>query len=132
MIKDVIFSDKQGGGYITDTPEIFEHRLKMNSIVIDGQVINPGDRTDLKGFFCKPFLYVGYNEETQGSIFRLNESIWQNGKLIPDPLSTDLRLDFDNYLFYYQEVFVITETRIFLIYKPNGGRDWNLIKGRWK
>lgn len=140
MIKSTLFTDSQGGGYITDQPEYFEeaYLFKPETQGAESEALarcfdlKIGNRSTLLDFFIRPILYVGQHLETGGHIFRLNEATRINGKLVSDPIGAQIKFDYTPDLFYYQEVFIISPTRIFLMYNPYGGRDWNLVNGKWK
>lgn len=109
--REVIFSKKQGSGYIAESPTEFEATLTDKSFKLVDQDIVPGQETDLCGFFTRPFLFVGIKEGA--AIFRIGDF---NGQ------------------YYYQSVYIIGPNRIFLIYQPNpiAGRDYIYINNTWK
>lgn len=112
-METVIFSDRQGSGYTCTNDQEINSIAQKLSIQVNSQTINPGEQTTLNGFFCRPLEYIGRNE---------TEAIFCMG-------NTE---DLFNQVWYYQSVYIIADKRIYLIYGPNFGRDYNLINGRWK
>lgn len=108
----VIFSDKQGCGYIEESKE----SLNISKIPVNicGQSINPGDKTNLSGYLSRDIEYMGIKDD--------NEMIFYLGS-IGDLFST---------AHYFQAIFRITETRIFEMFSHISGRDFYFIKGEWK
>jgi len=110
----VIFSNKQGHGYIyPDCYKINEGLREVESVVL-GTTIHPGQYTDLSGFFSRTCQYLG--------LFGKNEMIFY--------LGNDFNQFFERW--YYQSVYLISETRLFEILNHKGGRDFNYINGVWK
>lgn len=109
----VIYSDKQGSGVVCSNSKEIYSLAQKKPIRINGTTYNPGDFTNLDNFFCRQLEYIGRNE---------NEAFFLMGT----------NNDLFNEKWYYQSIYVISETRIFLMYAPNSGSDYNYVKTRWK
>ena len=110
----VIFSNKQGSGYISDIE--IDNYINQISVSINNQIITPGQSTNLFNHFCRDLKYIGLNKKEE------TEMIFFIG-------STN---DLFNKEFYYQSVFKISENRIFELYGQGSGRDFFFINGKWK
>lgn len=110
------FSGAQGSGYIEDSPDA----LAVNKVpfCVVKHKIEPGQLTDLVGFFCRPLKYLGIF----GEVKRIgSQLIFYMGS--------------DEGLFqrhYFQAVFLISRTRIYEHFSPKKGRDFNFVGGVWK
>jgi len=111
MMQPTIFKNKQGGGYIADSPEI-DVRFKKQPFKIIGLEIYPGQKTDID-FFAREMEYIGRCNNALLFLIGVERSLF--GKW-----------------YYYQEVFLVSETRIFIMYAKNSGRDYIYIDGKWK
>lgn len=112
-METVIFSNRQGSGYTcANDQEIYSVAQKL-PIQVNGQTYNPGDKTTLNGFFCRPLEYIGSVD---------SEAIFCMG-------NTE---DLFNQVWFYQSVYIISDARIFLIYGNGFGRDYNFINNKWK
>ena len=107
-----IFNDRQGAGYICKNEYDICKILINRYFTIGGWPIHISEFTDLKGFFSFPVQFKGFNKEsTKAAIFYIGEN---------------------NGLFYYREIFILSENRIFSMYGPNYGRDFLLVENEWK
>lgn len=107
-----IFSKNQGGGYISKD-EIIDYRFKKIVVSFEFGTIQPLIETNLGGFFCRKLTYLGCDNK---------ELLFHIG--------TEKNL-FETTV-YYQSVYKISDTRIFLMYSNIAGRDYNFINGIWK
>jgi hypothetical protein len=114
MIGYTLFSLDQGAGYIhTSREEILKEKRPVD-VTVNGEIINPGDKTNLSGHFALQMEYCGLLGE--------NEMIFFIGTM-NDLFETK---------YYYQSVHLISDTRIFEMFNTLGGRDFNFINGKWK
>lgn len=107
----VFFADTQGEGLVLENGEYFEDRGEIN---VGTETLTIGKSTTLDGFFDFPHEFRGFNGD-RGMVF------W---------------VGFENDLFggvhYYKVIHFIKPTRLFVLYKPGSGRDWNFVNGEWK
>src|SRR5690606_4661192 len=103
----VMFSHKQGEGLIAGPNDnvVFE----KESILVGDVTINPGDKTDLLSLFNRKLIYKGKLDKK--AVFYMGDQ---------------------NCMHYYQTLLVVSPTRIYMNYSWIGGRDYNLVEGRWK
>jgi len=115
MIKHTYFSNKQGSGYIcNDETEIYTI-ICPGSFTMGNESIENGQETDLAGFFNRDLLFVGLAS-----------------KFLPTKLAI-FYIGTDGFgRFFYQEVTILSNERIFLLYGNGFGRDYNLKEGKWK
>jgi hypothetical protein len=113
MRKLSIFKDNQGQGYICDSSDEIYKELHRESITLVSLKLEPKERTDLRGFFIRELIYLGYFMKDN-----VPEMIFEIGK--------------DNDKYYYQSLYKISETRILSSYTHNRLRDWNYKKLEWK
>jgi hypothetical protein len=97
---------------VTGDKSDFENQLKKKDCVF----CKYGEETTLKGFFCKPSQFVGFDPN--------------NEKLALFYLGNEQSL-FDT-INYYEDILIINENRIFKMYSQRGGRDFNYINKKWK
>ena len=116
MIKSVIFSDKQGMGYVADNEYDIYDIIDEESISINNKVLKPGDLTTLDNYFIREVRFLGVSKENE------NEMVFAIGD------ETDL---FNNE-FYYNSIIKISETRIFECFAYGSGRDHIFVNGNWK
>lgn len=109
----VIFSDRQGSGYICSNSQQIKTIAQPLPVTVNGKTYSPGDKTTLENFFCRELEYIGRLD---------SEAIFLMGS----------KEDLINSVYYYQSVYVISDARIYLTYGPKFGRDYNFIKGEWK
>jgi hypothetical protein len=109
-----LFSKNQGSGYISGSQFEMEAVIKKIPETVNLEVIQPGMKTSLSGFFCRQLEYIGKIGKGELIFYIGNQH--------------DLFLE----RHYYQSIFKISETRIFEITNPAGGRDYNFIGGKWK
>ncbi|MFM2292702.1 MAG: hypothetical protein RIS29_2515 [Bacteroidota bacterium] len=95
----------QGNFIMTDDREAFESILDKRPLKITDLTVQPGEMTTLYDWFFKPCLFVGFLENA--AIFYLGHTT--------------------NY-YYYDQTFVLSETRIFKTYTPGTARDVHLKK----
>lgn len=113
MPECVIYGDKQGYGYISDNPEI-DLPLIMQPVTVVDEIIQPGAMTDVKGYFCRPLLFVGLVDKTELLFY-----IGKTGDLFETK-------------HYWQSLWVVSPTRLYHIFGPGFGRDFNWVNGKWK
>ncbi|MCR5219214.1 hypothetical protein [Treponema sp.] len=80
------------------------------------QSLNPegrGTKTDLKGFFNRKLEIVG-KEKNGSTIFYIGCEEDLFGKV-----------------YYYKDVYILSEDRIYIVYGHTHGRDHNYINGEW-
>lgn len=110
----VIYSDKLGMGYIIPEPVDIDSFINPVPVKIGNETIQPQEETTLSGYFdITPAKYVGMFE---------NEMIFYLG-CVTDLFSTD---------HYYLSLLKVTEKRIFSMFSFHAGRDFNLVKNKWK
>lgn len=114
MIGFAVFWNNQGAGYIHKSNEIIYDEIKQVPVTIAGVKINPGEETTLSDHFCRPLKYLGMLDD--------NEMIFLMGTT-GDLFETN---------YYYQSVHRIADDRIFEMFSPLAGRDFNFINGKWK
>lgn len=110
------FSDAQGSGYIEDSAEALP--VKPVGFSIAGHRIEPGQLTDLVGFFCRPLKYLGIFGKVKEIGSQLIFYMGSDEALFPRH--------------YFQAIFWISETRIYEQFKPSAGRDFHFVGGVWK
>lgn len=88
--------------------------IRKESITVAGTTLVPGETSDLAGYFSCPLLFCG--------IMNKNSLVFLIG------FESDLFTD----TFYYQVINRISETRLFSMFTPNAGRDFNYINKKWK
>lgn len=108
MPEPCYFSHSEGSGYMEASKDSVP--CHAQPITIGGEVIEPGQSTELQGFFRRPLEYLGLKDE--------NEMIFYIGE--------------DQGIHYFKSIFWISETRFFIAYKPGSGRDFNFVNGAWK
>ncbi|WP_437918555.1 hypothetical protein [Sphingobacterium sp. LRF_L2] len=106
-INNVIFSAQQGEGFIAGPNDVI--KFEAETIFVGEKKIETGEKTSLLGFFSRPLKYMGVVE---------GKYVFYMG-------------DHDG-MHYYQTLSIISPTRIYLNYAWSSGRDWNLVKGKWK
>jgi len=111
-LERVYFSDAQGSGYITASKSDVDTRPE--SVELGGNRIQPGQITDLNGFWRRPLEYLGLRDSAE-MIFYLGEDS-----------------DLMGPRHYFQSVLWVSPTRFFEAFKPGSGRDFNFVKGEWK
>ena len=115
-MKRVLFSTNEGEGIITEGDEV-PTALPLTVKVVDEQ-LTPGTMTTLKDFFNRPLEYLGTDAEYP-----------QHKKMIFH-IGTD-----ESSLFpkrYYKVISLVSPKRLFIMFRPHAGRDFNFIKGQWK
>lgn len=110
--------DSKQGTYIVAESREFETILEKRALELLDLKIDPGQKTDLHGFFNKPCEFVGFYEDN-GACFYLGNG---NSNLFGSGGS------------YYDVTFIISEKRLFKKYTEKSGRDFLLVRsGRgWK
>ncbi len=124
MIKEVIFSNKEGFGYISNTMAEMLSTVKLHAepLIFGNLELLPGSETDLEGFLCRKILYMGHKTpKSKCSIFLPNGAI-----------NLLFYLGEDDNEHYFKSIFYLSPTRIYIQYQPNGGRDYNRVNGKWK
>lgn len=109
-----IFSRKQGCGYIFNNTTDIDKHLQKVPVTIAGTTLQPGEFTDMLGYFCRELEYMG--------MMNGNEMIFHIFSVA----------DMFDQKHYYQCIFKIAEDRIFEMFAPGSGRDHYYIKGKWK
>lgn len=109
-----LFSNRQGMGYVFDNETDINQFINKINITVGTETLTPGCMTDLDNYLIKKVMYLG-TVDNNGMIFFYGTT---------------------NHLFenksYYGLIYRVTETRIFEMFSPIGGRDHNFINGIWK
>lgn len=109
-----IFSRQQGCGYIYHDYQKMTDQIVPIPVEIAGETLHPDTDTTLLDFFSRPVLFLGVKDG--------NEAIFHIGS----------EKDLFQEKHYFEVVFIITPTRIFQLYAPGSGRDFNFINQKWK
>lgn len=107
------YLDGSQGLYYKSAERSWEGKLLNKAIAVAGEIVSPGNKTTLNGFFCRPIEYLGL-EESGYAIFYIGSK-------------QDLFAQ-EN---YYEPVLVVSHTRLFKMYSENAGRDFNFINQKW-
>jgi hypothetical protein len=113
MREFTIFKNNQGQGYICDSTNDIIDGLHIKPITLVHMKLEPGEKTDLRGFFIRELMYCGYYMKNDTP-----EMIFEIGK--------------DENKYYYQSMYKISETKILSSYTHKRLRDWNYKKLKWK
>lgn len=116
-----IFSNNQGCGYILSSAEelkTFEAKVERKAFQVGGSWLEPDQETTLDGHLSRPVRYLGAISKENNPI----ELIFFLG-------STKSLFEEKH---YFQCIFLVSSSRIFELFSPTAGRDFNFIKGIWK
>ena len=111
-MESVVFNHNQGSGYITDS-EIIDPSFKPDAAEFVFGTIQSGELTNMGHFFNKPLKYMG--RKGGELVFLIGN------ELKPQKIK-----------WFFQSVYLISPTRIFLMYSHASGRDYNWVNGQWK
>jgi hypothetical protein len=114
-MKRVLFSNNEGEGIIAEPGEVIA-TLPVAVQIVD-EVIEPGMMTDIKGFYNRPVKYLGIDAE------------------YPEHKCMIFHIGTEDNLFpkaYYKVILWLSPKRFYITFRPNGGRDFNYIKGQWR
>lgn len=106
--------DTKQGNYIVAESREFETTLVKSPLQLLHLKVDPGEKTDLYGFFSKPIEFVGWYSKS-AACFYLGDG------------SSDL---FSSGSSYYDVTFIIGKNRIFKKYSQSdlSGRDFILVQ----
>jgi len=90
-------------------PESEQFKLFPEEYLLAEELIKPGDKTDLRGFFNRKLQYLGADGSGE-MVFFMGNSKGRN---------------------YYQVVCYITPKDMFIMYAPKSGRNYTFKKGAW-
>lgn len=104
-------------GYVTNSADTEKEFPQLENLPMEfiGEVLYVGKMTDLCGFFAKPMIYLG--------VIDGNEMLFYNG-------AGGATLFGQKH--FWQSMIRLSKTRIFSMYSPRAGRDWNYVNGEWK
>lgn len=111
-MRPTLFSGGEGFGYIAHNSDVAE-RFLPEPAEFKFATVQAGTKTDLAGFFSRPIEYLGRDGK---------ELLFLKG------VETDL---FGG-TYYYEAIFLISPTRLYMHTNPLGGRDYNFVNGKWK
>jgi hypothetical protein len=106
--------DKLTGHYLLVHSDVshFENQLVKK----DCSFCKFGEETTLNGFFCKPAQFIGFDPDNEKvAIFFLGSEVGLYASM-----------------YYYEDILILNENRIFKMYSARGGRDFNFKSGKWK
>jgi hypothetical protein len=117
-MKEVLFSSNGGLGIILQNENEADF-IEPKEISLAGCRLIPDQLTDLNGMFLRPIRYAGVqkNPKPEGSVVMC----FHTG---------DHRNLFGTESYYYC-FYKISEDKIFTMYSPISGRDYNWINGQW-
>lgn len=108
-----VYLDGTQGLYYKSAGRSWEGKLLRKAIAVAGQIVTPGSKTTLNGFFCRPIEYLGIED---------------NGYVI---FYIGSQHDLFAQANYYEPVLVVSDTRLFKMHSENAGRDFNYINQKW-
>ncbi|MDR2293347.1 MAG: hypothetical protein LBE11_07745 [Prevotellaceae bacterium] len=106
--------DELAGHYykVTDNKSDFENQLLKKDCVF----CKYGEKTTLKGFFSTPVQFVGFHPDNEKrALFYLG---YEHSLF--------------NHYYYYEDVLILNEDRIFKMYSNRAGRDFNYRNKKWR
>jgi len=112
MIIQALYKDNEGCGLIADSlDELRKQCTDENANVrIGATELIPGETTNLEGFFNRDVEYLGRDKCDGALVFYIGT---------------------DGEKFFSKTIYWISESRFYIQYKFNGGRDYNLVNGVW-
>jgi hypothetical protein len=116
MIESVIFSYKEGMGYISDDYNAIDELIDDVAITINNKLILPEQLTDLDAYYSREIKYLGV--------------LKSNPKEMVFYIGSDKNI-FET-KFYYSSLVKITENRVFECFTYGSGRDMIFVNGKWK
>jgi hypothetical protein len=111
--ENVFFSNSQGEGLISNTKDISIERNSQETH-LGNNTFNVGCSITLDGFFSFPHEFVGR--------IKGNELVFYCG----------FEFDLFEERHFFKVINYITPKRIFVMYTPQSGRDYNFVNGIWK
>jgi hypothetical protein len=110
-MEKVIYSDNCGEGLILYNDE--KINIKPLLVKIANEIIHPGEKTTMSGYFKEPLLYCGLYRKALVFYIGTEQNLFES-------------------IHYYQIVHKISENRLFSMFRFDSGRDFNFINGIWK
>ena len=109
------FLDSSVGHYYVcsnEEAQLFEDQLTKEDCVF----CKVGEKSDLNGFFNRELTFIGLHPDNkQTAVFYIGNSS-----------------DLFGSKKYYEDVLILSTTRIFKLYGTGHGRDYNFVNNKWK